>query len=130
MPMLPAGEYYIGDPCYVIDNDKWGEFLDPFWDKKPKGGVFDFDGYQCAAFYTKYGDGCYTLEPGYYRIPVDAGMIGAIPMALVVQGGEEDGAFVTFDKPFQCQEWDGQIRFGHYTVETGDEMDEDEDEYE
>lgn len=24
----PAGEYYVGDPCYVIPNNDWIDFLD------------------------------------------------------------------------------------------------------
>ena len=25
---FPAGKYYIGDPCYVIDDDKWSQVCD------------------------------------------------------------------------------------------------------
>lgn len=124
--LLPAGEYYIGDPCYVIDS--WDEFLAPFWMQEPRGGVFDFDGYPVAAFYTLYGDGYYTLEPGGEGLPVDAGMIGAIPVVLMTKGGEADGALVSFDEPFECYEINGVLHFGDYTVETGDVDDGDTDE--
>jgi hypothetical protein len=110
---LPAGRYYIGDPCYVIDNAKWDEFLEPFWNEKPRGGIFDFDGFQCATFYTKHGDGVYQLEPGGDSLPVDAGCIGCIPLSLAVQGSELDGACVTFDDPFECYEEDGNIHYGN-----------------
>ena len=131
---LPAGKYYIGDPCYVIDHEKWKEFLQPFWELTDpgRGGVFDFDGYQCATFYTRYGDGAYKLEPSGGYLPVDAGCIGCIPLALMVEGSEDGGAIVEFDRAFECYEDDGAIYYGDYVIRTGDDgrnYDADDDDY-
>lgn len=123
---LPAGKYYIGDPCYVIDDEVWGEFLDPFWSSRP-AGVFDFDGHTCACFNTAWGDGQYKLEPIGDWLPVDAGIIGAIPAVLCTRGGAHDGAMVEFDEPFTCQAVNGKLYFGEYSVETNEDYDDDED---
>ena len=128
---LPAGKYYIGDPCYVIDSDNWGEFLDSFWvldniryiDRN--GGIFDFDGYACCAFYTLYGDGQYEASNGA-MLGVDAAMIGAIPLVLCTRGDmngpDSDGTVVEFHEPFECaRDYDGLLHFGNVTVMTGEE---------
>lgn len=80
--MMPAGEYYIGDPCYVIDNDLWDEFCDATFAMKKDYGVFEFKGYKCFVSSTNYGDGTYT-DQMHRKYPVDAGIIGAIPIGLV-----------------------------------------------
>lgn len=122
---LPAGKYYIGDPCYVIDNEKWDDFLGPFWNHGGRGGKFDFEGDDCVAFYTQYGDGQYELEGEGALLPVDAGMIGCIPKVMCHSDG--DGADVTFDEPFECWEENGNLHFGDLVVKTGDDMEEEYD---
>jgi hypothetical protein len=118
---LPAGKYYLGDPCYVIDDTLWDEFLGLFWEQKPRGGIFTFCGYECCAFYTRYGDGQYELEPYGGWLPVDAGMIGAIPIDLCTRSsGHQNGERVVFDVPVECEERDGRLCFGEFYVETGD----------
>lgn len=121
--LLPAGKYYLGDPCYVIDNDKWDEYLNPFWEDR--GGIFEFDGHLCAAFYTRWGDGCYDCSDGSI-LGVDSGSIGAIPMVLCV-GDIDSGTTVEFDTPVECYDSNGKLHFGGYTVDT-DPEDEEEDE--
>ena len=107
MDTLPAGEYYIGDPCYVIDDNKWMAFVDAFREEG-EGGMFEFEGHGCTAFYTRWGDGL---------------LIGIIPIALCAQVGH--GSYVTMDRPFTCGEFDGALRFGDYSVQTNDEEEED-----
>lgn len=38
---LPAGRYFIGDPCYVIADSDWIEFCDLSFDKNgpSRGGM-------------------------------------------------------------------------------------------
>jgi len=118
--MLPAGEYYIGDPCYVIE--AWDDFLEPFWDTNG-GGIFDFDGYDCCVFQTQYGDGRYPASDGS-SLPVDAGIIGAIPAVLMTTGDFEEGTRVSFNRPFECsRDDDGRLHFGSFSVMTGDGYD-------
>jgi len=120
---LPAGRYYIGDPCYVISGSEWSEFLDPYWDVGGFGGVFDYDGLPVCAFQTQYGDGCYEASNGA-MLGVDAGMIGAVPMELVKGGDLALGTEWEFDEPFVCtRDSDGRLHFGSFSVMTGDEED-------
>lgn len=126
MNRLPAGDYYIGDPCYVI-NDKWSEFLEVFWAARDLGSAtFIFEDVTCAAFNTQHGDGTYTLEPRGDTLLVDAGIIAAIPGELV-SGGGHGGTFVTFDSPVQCQAVNGVLHFGDFNVNTGWEEEEEHD---
>jgi hypothetical protein len=120
---LPAGEYYIGDPCYVIENDRWDEWLELFWDNRPE--VFDFDAADQIAFNTAYGDGAYDCSNGA-SLPVDAGIIGAIPMSIIKCGRPEvDGTVVTFETAFTCEDRNGLLIFGDLEVDT-DPSDNDE----
>ena len=123
--VLPPGDYYLGDPCYVINED-WDEFLNEFW-KFDRGGVFRYKGRTCAAFYTKYGDGQYEVTEGAFGwLPVDAGMIGMIPWELANAGDSSGGVDVRIRKPAKCYENDGWLHFGDIVVNTSDEEEEDE----
>jgi hypothetical protein len=79
---LPAGKYYIGDPCYVIsDRDAWIEFIESC-------GYFEAS---CEAYIgedkfwaseTAYGDGGYWCSRGK-ELSVDSGLIGIVPFSVV-----------------------------------------------
>jgi hypothetical protein len=119
---LPAGNYYIGDPCYVISD--WDSFCQTWFNEEP--GIFDFDGYDVCVFNTQYGDGSYKTNDGSW-LPVDAGLIGAIPEVLMTRGGAPDGMMVSFAEPFSCgYDSEGTLQFGHVTVQTGDVEDDEE----
>lgn len=129
--ILPAGRYYIGDPCYVLgtnDHAKWMSILDAtnYFD----GEVYELDGHKVWAHGTAYGDGCYS-DNNNNSYPVDAGLIGVIPMELVegIERVEKQGlgAIHTFDAPFECSYDDGTFLIGDIIIETGAE-DEDEEE--
>lgn len=119
--ILPPGEYALTDPCYVIDNDKWHEFLDPYWGTG-RGGVFEFEGHKCAAFSTLYGDGVYDSNQGH-ALGVDAGLIGLIPMELCVKGDEGGHNIIVLTEETECWRDDnGTIHFGKdLFVPTGDD---------
>ncbi len=115
--LLPAGKYYIGDPCYVIDD--WTTFCDVWFQQDP--GVFDFDGHDICVFETQWGDGIYEASDGS-MLGVDAGLIGAIPAVLMTIGDFDLGTEVDFDAPFECRrEPDGRLWFGDIHVMTGDD---------
>ena len=75
--VLPAGTYYIGDPCYVF-GDRWGEFLDSV--RSPVTGRFvgpagivpdgsppansPDDLLRALVLPTRYGDGGYRSNCG------------------------------------------------------------------
>ena len=126
---LDAGRYYVGDPCYVI-NERWHEYLDCWYEDEP------FDGHPVAMFHTQYGDGVYRGSDGY-GYSVDAGLIGVVPDALIEYPCEGQtpidllGSIVDFEEPFTCtRTGNGTLKFGHITIETGgtdDEEEEDDD---
>lgn len=145
--LLPPGEYYIGDPCYVIRDEDWMDcleetayfnMLEPGTERKYRpsdlqNGVFSFeDGneiqYRFAGSSTKYGDGCYPCRENGMQLGecgVDAGLIAAVPVAMVEAVGEPSGLDLgvlhTFEHPFNIGYDDGVISFGHVKVITCDE---------
>ncbi len=127
--MMPAGRYYIGDLCYVLDKD-WDEFCAlTIKDHECLDGEFTFkDGRRFATYGTAYGDGCYPNNISSFNLPVDAGLIGCVR----VEDCEVDinmGIIVDFPEPFSTSEKEGVISFGHVHVDTACEDDE-EDYYE
>jgi|WetSurSiteA1Bulk_404760.scaffolds.fasta_scaffold02108_8 hypothetical protein len=121
---FPAGEYYIGDPCYVIPDDDWMKAWEATcaWgaaDGTPTDfddGIFHWIGRTCFAAYTVHGDGSYGNRKGSTIISVDSGLIGIIPFK---KGDEIEGLFYpytmlrTFGKKFEVWEEDGIFHFGN-----------------
>ncbi len=132
---IPAGTYYVGDPCYVFNNsgkaDSWSKIIEI-------SDCFDiphieFKGKPIIAFGTKFGDGMYN---GFC---VDSGLIGIVDISLIEEGStffndsfNRDKHTITFDKPFDFECDDGNFHIGgKISIYTNDEYDEDfEDEYE
>ena len=131
--VLPAGTYYIGDPCYVF-GDRWGDFLDsirsPVTDRfiGPAGIVPDGsppvdspdDLLRAIVFSTRYGDGSFRSNRGAVY-PVDAGLLGAVPVDMPDGTPEPSDVTVeTFDKDFVCgfDSRSGKVRFGHIVIQT------------
>jgi hypothetical protein len=87
---LEAGKYWIGDPCYVLDDTgvdfNWSEFVDFIFKGDPSGrlneGVVQHQGIRFGFFSTAYGDGGYYDNRGN-EYGVDAGMIACIPYDLI-----------------------------------------------
>lgn len=65
-------DYYLGDPCYVIPDDEWGDFCNIIRDD---GEDFEYKGETCRVIGTG-GDG------DFGGLSVDAGIIGVIPVSL------------------------------------------------
>lgn len=93
---MPAGRYWVGDPCYCFDGS-WHKILDSSnYLKEPyyKDGVA-----VVCALSTAHGDGMYLDRQGR-SYPVDAGLIG------LVLCGEEDYApgsrIVEFGNEIKC----------------------------
>ena len=153
-----AGTYYVGDPCYAIPDDDWGDFCNKVFefegtgynpsegnDLMGDGYGFQFNGEQVWCATTKYGDGAYhDLEGRKYH--VDAGLIGVVPMPLIVpEPGTEavfdpskpttievdGGHIIEFTEDFEVERLAGSlICIGHIEIETDDtvnEREEDED---
>jgi hypothetical protein len=135
---LAAGEYYIGDPCYILDEDQYDVLLTEtqffMQGSVDRGGVM-FDkvtGKYFSVFSTKYGDGCYRGNNGF-TYGVDAGCISCIPVEMVSEPRyDTDVTAVQFDRDFEVRYDDGLIVFGDVVINTDpdeyyDEVEEEED---
>lgn len=86
--------FYVGDICYVLGDDLyhnvWGgqhNYRDGIFEDPVTNLCFAVAG-------TVYGDGCYLGNDGS-EFPVDAGVIGLVPLELVKKhDGLEDGKVV------------------------------------
>mgnify|MGYP001000765542 CR=1 FL=1 len=127
--VLPAGTYWIGDPCYTFPNEgnfrgKWNELLEVTEYFTISFGELDNGKIKVWADNTAYGDGEYTSSEGH-RFGVDSGLLGIIPKETTdylgkdVEKLERLGLFKTFDQPFTIQFCDGYFEFGELTILTG-----------
>lgn len=120
---LPAGKYFIGDPCYVISDENW-EKLGASGFPDGENNVLDASMFMAG---TAYGDGEYT-DGKYCRYPVDSGTLGAVPSSLI---GKIEGRKLGFygDYPNGLEiEYDGHgFTFGEIHIETEDEDDDEEE---
>ena len=82
---MPAGKYYVGDLCYVMDNDEWRQVCArTIQGEKIADGEFELpDGRRFAIYSTAYGDGGYYDQYGH-TYSVDAGSIGCILMSDMI----------------------------------------------
>jgi len=134
---LPAGTYYVGDLCYVVNDDDWSDFCErSFPDSCTEVvGIFEtFEGINYANFGTKYGDGGYADYNGR-KYSVDSGSIGCIPVCtLGDKCGFETiaglGNIIDFPEAFEVgyDEETGTITFGDVEIMTGDVDEDEEDE--
>jgi hypothetical protein len=134
--VMPAGRYYVGDLCYVIDdNEVWREVCSLLFqynretrqEENHEGQFTLKDGRTIVIYGTRYGDGTYESNIGT-RHSVDAGVIGAMLESDCDQKYEhiaELGAFVDFPEFWthsgsggDRREWDGVIRLGHVEIQT------------
>jgi hypothetical protein len=133
--MMPAGKYYIGDLCYVMDDAEWLEVCDlTIQGSRVTDGEFQLkDGRRFAMYGTAYGDGTYHDHYGF-SYSVDSGSIGCIRMEDIkasntyslgdTQAILDFGAIQEFDADFVTgggrgkPGWDGLIQFGHVVIET------------
>ena len=87
-----AGEYWVGDPCYVLSDD----IYDNIWGKKYnyRDGLIDCgNGLSFDVHRTAWGDGCYEGSNGFYY-GVDSGTLAVIPKELVAKkDGEQFGTY-------------------------------------
>ena len=118
---VPAGSYFLGDPCYAVPSHLWNELLDScevF--EKPVGTV---SGVQVLAFGTRWGDGTFEDAQGV-SYPVDAGLIGLTPISLAQQRPDFDeltnmGRIVEFTQTTRCErDAKGRLSFGPYCINT------------
>ena len=125
MIKMPAGTYYLGDCCYVLRKEQHPEFdwvrdfCNKFFTTEADRASFDVMGHQVCALNTAYGDGTYpsNIEAIF---PVDAGLIGLVPVGLWKGTDEPFGCLkVTFNTDFDVyKEGEGSLVFGHIEIYT------------
>ncbi len=124
--LVPAGTYYLGDPCYCFnDHTLWHSLLhsnDYFRDcSKP------FKGYNIFGFSTAYGDGTYRGSNGF-SYSVDAGLIGLVPLEAAQASFQPDlQTIITFKEPTMIYSSGTVLVFGDVTIDTGFADGEEED---
>lgn len=135
-----AGRYYIGDPCYVIEDENWDNVLKETgcFGYEPFSGIdenyYHLNGKVCWAHSTAWGDGTYFDNKGeeYW---VDAGLLGVIPAEALEGDLEFRGGygFTNFDKPFTVEYDEGTFKIGDIIIPTDDTKEEpvfeEDDEY-
>jgi hypothetical protein len=118
---MPAGRYWIGDPCYAVPNDRWMEWLKAAdYMEQPRYLIAEFDGRPVLGISTAYGDGEYYDRGGLGSFPVDAGLIGVVPVE-VAQADVTGMHLVEFEHDFECrydEDDAGLIVLGHIEIET------------
>lgn len=150
---VPPGRYFLGDPCYAVPDKGESTFWMSLLRSCAYFGLSDAEVPDCAgrqspvgkagaydvvAFHTAYGDGTYTDQHDH-AYPVDAGMIGLVPMGLVedanaaaaAAGAEpvvdvkwlaEGGQIVTFETGVLAEtDGEGRLRFGTFEINTSDD---------
>jgi len=132
--IVPAGKYWLCDPCYAVPENLWMQLLSTCdYFSEPVGTVTLSKGitYNVLGFSTAYGDGCYADQHGN-AYPVDAGLIGLTPVELVAMDRLEGlGTLVEFTEDTLCTNDGGRMQFGKYKINTLDDDEyEDEEEYE
>ena len=82
---LDAGDYWLGDPCYVIRDEDWMPWLEEtdYTNETNLIGKIPGSEHEAVGFATSFGDGVYpfTIDgEEVFELGVDAGMIGFIPV--------------------------------------------------
>ena len=126
---MPAGKYYVGDLCYVMDNNEWHQVCArTIQGNKIVNGEFELpDRRRFAIYSTAYGDGEYYDQYGH-TYSVDAGSIGCVLMSDIRANKYDNlldlGAILEFTEPFETGSQGGQLEFGHVLIDTDDEDEE------
>ena len=123
--ILTAGDYYVGDLCYVL-HDEWDEVCKLLFADRNDGGcnegVFNLkDGRTFAIYNTAYGDGIYQDNFGAEYM-VDAGSIGCIKLSGIDRDNSNNfltgGQIVGFDNDFEVDSDGALLQFGHIKIDT------------
>ena len=126
---MTKGTWWVGDLCYVLDND-WDEVCGLLFNKnkesKRLGGEYQLDnGVKFALYGTAWGDGGYYDQHGNCY-GVDAGVIGCVKVDDLYKIGESPasgGHIHTFEYDFDTGYDEGDIFFGSLRIETDPKSD-------
>lgn len=111
---VPAGKYYISDPCYLFNDDDWMCFCDHIDEE-----FFKIRGKCVCVFNTAHGDGLYKVKRHpTWEVPVDAGVIGLTPVDIITKEPWMNFPIVEFKEDTECFSEDGILHFGKYEINT------------
>ena len=127
---LPAGTYFLGDPCYAVPDERWETLLEQVDYFTDPGTIGTVDGHPVVAFAIG-NDHAFTDATGH-EYATDAGLIGLTPMALANPDTDgdrgrwlaESGRIVTLTSEFTAHRDGDTLVFGPYTVHPAPEADE------
>lgn len=121
-----SGKYYVGDLCYVVNNNNWDKLLDDtdyFGNNDLK-----FKDEVIFASNTAYGDGTYYDNKGR-DYSVDAGLIGVMPFGIIDENEiGRGGQIIEFEKDFKAYEEDGKFYIDDFIIDTKEDEKENEEE--
>jgi hypothetical protein len=121
-----AGKYYVGDLCYVVNDNNWDKLLDDtdyFGNNDLK-----FKDEVIFASNTAYGDGTYYDNKGR-KYSVDAGLIGVMPFGVIDENEiGKGGQIIEFEKDFKAYEEDGKFYIDDFIIDTKEDEEENEEE--
>lgn len=133
---FPAGEYYVGDLCYVM-YPEWSELCDiMFAEDEMLEGELTVQNKRLFLASTAYGDGNYADNTGGLY-GVDSGSLGIIAVSDISESELPnliDGRVIDFTEDFIVTAQHGRFNFGGVFIDTGyaEEYDEgynDDDDY-
>ena len=125
--IMPAGRYFVGDLCYVISS-QWDDFCSKALsrNKDSNDHIITLNtGVSVAFIHTMHGDGVYS-DQFNNSYPVDAGLIGCIKVDDIIDpaANTDLGDIVEFDQAFECFSYNGILHFGHISIDTDDDDEE------
>jgi hypothetical protein len=130
---VPAGKYFVGDPCYVVKDEMWIEWLESADYTQNKHLIARTpDNHFAIGFGTAHGDGVYLDQYGF-QYGVDAGLIGLVAYEHNPEGENQFSKVVEFKTDVIASvDENFTMEFGDITIETGDsdEDEDDDDDYE
>lgn len=115
---VPAGTYFLCDPCYAIADEEWNNileasaFLTQVYAEHDRGVI--------CAFSTAYGDGTYEGSDGH-SYDVDAGLIGLVDCRYwKEEGNPHSSTLVVLTVPTECSSRmnGGILTFGDVEIHT------------
>lgn len=130
---FPAGEYYIGDLCYVC-HPEWKELCNLMFPTPTdmQEGELTVQGKRLFLASTAYGDGYYNSNTGKF-FGVDSGSLGIIAVKDIDPSELKhltDGHVFNFDRDFTVTAEGGVFDFGNIHIDTaGSEEEEDDHDY-
>lgn len=85
--------WYVGDPCYVIENEKWNAFCELMWKGKQSEDsdadyIFEYKGEEIC-IYSNGGDGSWTFDyienlvGTNHSFWADSGCIAVMPAGII-----------------------------------------------